>query len=69
MSYISASAACFWLWVIRSHRRSAMDHLLGICLDMVLEVRDRRMGNPDAAFYSVQKVVKQVALLHQPGIF
>lgn len=64
MSYISASAARFWLRVVCSHCRSGMDYLLGVCLDMVLEVRDRRMGNPDAAFYGVQKIVKQVVLLH-----
>ena len=58
MSYISASAACFWLRVVRSNCRSGMDHLLGIRFDVVPEDRDRCMGDPYAAFYDIQKTIK-----------
>ena len=58
MSYISASAARFWLRVVRSNCRSGMDHLLGICLNVVPEDRDRCMGDPNAAFYDIQKTIK-----------
>lgn len=61
MSYIYSSTSGFCLRVICSHCRSAMDYLLGICLDMVLKVRDRYMGYPDAALYGVQKVITRVA--------
>lgn len=58
MSYISASAARFWLRVVCSHCRSGMDYLLGICSDMVVEDRDRCMGDPYAAFHDIQKTIK-----------
>lgn len=58
MSYISASAARFWLRVVRSNCRSGMDYLLGIRFDVVPEDRDRCMGDPYAAFYDIQKTIK-----------
>lgn len=57
MSYISASAARFWLRVVCGHCRSGMDYLLGIRSDMVVEDRDRRMGDPYAAVYGLWKVL------------
>lgn len=63
MSYISASAARFWLRVVCSHCRFGMDHLLGLCFDVVPEDRDRCMGDSYDAFYGLWKVFAQIMSL------